>query len=103
MQQFIEGDLIDATAFAVDGDTKAVLTQKRVLTAWLEGGGGIVNITNDVADIKAGAKKMLEHLNWTGHIEMDWIQDKSSGDSDVLSLFSSKGISLAFLQATIHT
>lgn len=86
VQQFIEGDLIDATAFAVGGDTKAVLTQKRVLTAWLEGGGGIVNITNDVADVKAGAKKMLEHLNWTGHLEMDWIQDKSSGDSYLIEI-----------------
>ncbi|GAB5538683.1 MAG: hypothetical protein Salg2KO_07860 [Salibacteraceae bacterium] len=79
IQQYIDGDLIDSTSFSVDGDPKAILTQKREMTAWLEGGGGIVNITNDVQSVKHQAAMLLRHLHWTGHVEMDWIREHDTG------------------------
>ncbi len=78
IQEYIDGILFDTTAFAINGETIAILSQKRILTAWIDGGGGIVNITNDIPEIKEYAKTLIKKLNWTGHIEMDWIQDKKT-------------------------
>ncbi|GAB4375108.1 MAG: hypothetical protein Kow0075_01280 [Salibacteraceae bacterium] len=79
VQRLILGDLVDSTAFSVAGDAKAVLTQKRELTAWLDGGGGIVNITTDHPEIKEHTRTLLQELKWTGHIEMDWIVEEKTG------------------------
>ena len=56
-----------------------MLTQERILTAWLDGGGGLVNITNDIKDLKAYTRKIIKELAWTGPIEIDWIRDSNSG------------------------
>ena len=86
IQQLVEGELIDSTAFSLNGDPKAILTQKRELTAWLEGGGGIVNITNDIPAIKAHTATILNHLKWTGHIEMDWMYNEKTGECYLLEI-----------------
>ena len=56
-----------------------MLTQERILTAWLDGGGGLVNITNDIPEIKIYTQQIIKELSWTGPIEMDWIRDRNSG------------------------
>lgn len=79
IQERIFGPLIDTTAFSVSGKTYAVLSQERLLMAWLDGGGGVVNVTNDIPEVKAHTKRILRALQWTGPIEIDWIQDSRTG------------------------
>lgn len=86
IQERIFGSLVDTTAFSVDGKTHAVLSQERLVTAWLDGGGGLVNVTNDIPAIKANSKRILQALQWTGHIEMDWICDSRTGNFLLLEI-----------------
>lgn len=86
IQERIFGPLIDTTAFSVSGKTYAVLSQERLLMAWLDGGGGVVNVTNDIPEVKAHTKTLLRALRWTGPIEMDWIQDSRTGDFLLLEI-----------------
>ena len=78
IQQRIQGPLEDTTAFALQGKTVAVLSQRRDVMAWLDGGGGIVNVTTDVPSIKEHTRSILRHIQWTGPIEMDWIRDPAT-------------------------
>jgi len=86
IQELIEGELIDSTAFSINGEPKAILTQKREMTAWLEGGGGIVNLTVDESEVKSGTDKLLRELGWTGHIEMDWIKQTETGEGYLIEI-----------------
>lgn len=79
IQKKITGQLFDSTSFVIKGQTVGMLTQERILTAWLDGGGGLVNITNDIPEIKEYTQKIIKELKWTGPIEMDWIKDSDSG------------------------
>jgi len=79
IQKKITGKLFDSTSFAVNGQIFCMLTQERILTAWLDGGGGLVNITNDIPEIKEYTRQIIKELAWTGPIEMDWIRDNNSG------------------------
>ncbi|MBL4655957.1 MAG: ATP-grasp domain-containing protein, partial [Bacteroidia bacterium] len=85
-QKLIDCDLIDTTAFGINGETIAVLSQQRLLCDWVTGGGGIVNITNDVPEIMEHTKKLIRKLNWTGHIELDWVRDKHTGKYYLLEI-----------------
>lgn len=80
IQQMITGQLHDSTAFSVNGDTVAVLSQKRVMTSWLHGGGGIINMTTNENVIKNYTRLILKEINWNGHIEIDWIKDSITGE-----------------------
>ena len=73
IQELLKGDLYDTTSFSVNGVPKAILTQKRVMTAWLKGGGGIVNRTTNHPEIIKHAQKIIKELEWSGHMEIDWI------------------------------
>jgi predicted ATP-grasp superfamily ATP-dependent carboligase len=77
---------MDTTAFAIDGEVIAVLSQERLLTAWLDGGGGFVNITNNEPEIKKYTRKILRNLNWTGPIEMDWIKDEATKEFKLIEV-----------------
>lgn len=79
IQEKITGKLFDSTSFAVNGQIFGMLTQERILTTWLDGGGGLVNITNDIPELKKYTKQIIKELAWTGPIEMDWIRDSNSG------------------------
>ncbi len=86
IQERLTGDLVDTTAFAVRGETVAVLSQRRLLTAWLDGGGGLVNITNDIPRIKALTETVVRELEWTGPIEMDWIVDEQDASFALIEI-----------------
>ena len=43
------------------------------MTAWLKGGGGIVNRTTNHPEIIKHAQKIIKELEWSGHMEIDWI------------------------------
>lgn len=76
IQQKIEGDLFDSTCFAVNGDPMGILCQKRILTAWINGGGGIINRTISSPEISRYTEQILKHYSWNGHLEIDWIHNK---------------------------
>jgi predicted ATP-grasp superfamily ATP-dependent carboligase len=86
IQECVEGPLVDVTAFSINGSPIALLTQERLLTSWLDGGGGIVNITNDIKVIKEYATKILSKIKWTGPIELDWIRDNRTGGYKLLEI-----------------
>ena len=73
IQELLEGSLYDTTSFSINGVSKAILTQKRVVTAWLKGGGGVVNRTTDNPEIINHTKRIINELKWSGHMETDWI------------------------------
>jgi predicted ATP-grasp superfamily ATP-dependent carboligase len=86
IQEYISGSLMDTTAFAIDGEVIAMLSQERLLTAWLDGGGGLVNITNNEPEIKKYTRIILGNIKWTGPIEMDWIKDEVTKDFKLLEV-----------------
>ena len=86
IQKRISGRLIDTTAFSIQGETISVLSQERIVTAWLDGGGGLVNITNDYPIIKKYTKSILHEINWTGPILLDWIRDEATGAFTLLEI-----------------
>ena len=86
IQERIDGPLVDVTAFTVDGTPWGLLSQERLVTAWLDGGGGICNVTTDVPEIRDMAAKLLEAVRWTGHIEMDFIRDEKNENYRLLEV-----------------
>ena len=76
IQELLEGSLYDTTSFSINGKPNAILTQKRVMTSWLKGGGGVVNRTTDNPEIINHAQKIINELKWSGHMEIDWIFNK---------------------------
>ena len=80
IQQLIEGELYDTTAFAVNGKTKGVLSQKRVMPETFVTGSGIINKTTFNPEIIEYTKKILKEISWNGHIEIDWIREKETGN-----------------------
>ncbi len=54
-----------------------ILCQKRILTAWINGGGGIINRTISSPEIRRYTEQILKHYNWNGHLEIDWIHSKT--------------------------
>jgi predicted ATP-grasp superfamily ATP-dependent carboligase len=79
IQQKVDGELLDSTCFAVRGEPVGILCQKRVLTAWIKGGGGIINRTISNSVITHYTATILEHFKWNGHLEIDWIVNEKNG------------------------
>jgi len=75
IQKRVDGKIFDVTAFAVDGAPVGLLTQERVVTSWLNGGGGLVNVTNRIPELQEAAGKILSALEWTGPMQIEWIWD----------------------------
>jgi len=86
IQERLSGTLMDTTSFSVRGKVHAVLSQQRLVTTWLDGGGGLVNITNDIQKIKEYTKTIIKHLKWTGPIEIDWIVDSKKNSYKLLEI-----------------
>lgn len=86
IQEKIDGILVDSTSFSIDGKVIGMLTQQRLVTVWLDGGGGLVNITNDIEEIKRYATAIVGALKWTGPIEMDWIMESKTGRCYLLEI-----------------
>ena len=80
IQQRVSGALYDTTCFSQNGRAIGVLCQKRLLTAWIDGGGGIINQTTNNEKLIRYSKTILEHFGWNGHLEMDWIYDEKDDE-----------------------
>lgn len=86
LQELIRGELHDVTSFSVRGQPRAVLSQIRLMTAPLTGGGGVVNQTTDVPEIKEMAEAIIRKVEWDGILEFDFIIDSQSSKPRLLEI-----------------
>lgn len=86
IQEFIPGEHHDVTAFCVNGEAKCLLTQKRLVTLPLSGGGGIVNITTSDKHLKDYAKLFIKEMKWSGILEFDFKIDTKTGTPKLLEI-----------------
>jgi len=76
IQEFIDGELHDVTCCAKNGAVASMLTQKRLMTLYDFGGGGIANKTTRIPEIMDYAERILKHMKWNGVAEFDFIRDQ---------------------------
>jgi predicted ATP-grasp superfamily ATP-dependent carboligase len=86
LQEYIPGHLHDVAAFSLDGELKAALTQKRLLTKPLKGGKGIVNTTTYNSDLIALAGRFIGHIRWHGVVLFDFKIDRRDGIPKLLEV-----------------
>lgn len=72
-QEAISGDLHDVTLCAHDGEPVCMLTQRRVVTLYDFGGGGIVNLTTREPKLMEYARRLTQSTRWNGVAMLDFI------------------------------
>jgi len=75
IQEYINGKIYDCCVLYNNGKLRAMLTQIREKTAHPWGGAGAVNITNDIKEIKAQTKKLMDSIKWYGPAQVEWVYD----------------------------
>jgi predicted ATP-grasp superfamily ATP-dependent carboligase len=83
IQEYIPGEIHDVCILANNGKTRAGLTQKRIWTYPVNGGGGVVNQTTDEPDLMKMAERLTKSLNWNGVTQVEFKID-SRNDSPKL-------------------
>jgi predicted ATP-grasp superfamily ATP-dependent carboligase len=78
IQEHIDGELHDVTSCSWQGDVYSILSQRRLMTWYDFGGGGIINMTTDEPIIKQYASEMIKQLGWSGILEFDFIRAKGN-------------------------
>ncbi len=79
VQERIRGKVHDVTTLWHQGREIASLSQLRQLTDWLDGGSGIVNVTNDLPEIRDASRRLLAGLQWDGPLQLEWLEEKGTG------------------------
>jgi predicted ATP-grasp superfamily ATP-dependent carboligase len=79
VQERIQGKVHDVTALWHEGREIASLSQLRELTDWLDGGSGIVNVTNDLPQLRDASRKLLSRLQWDGPLQLEWLEEEGTG------------------------
>jgi len=79
MQEYIPGATYDVCLIADRGKVLTALTQERLKTLPVSGGGGIVNITNDLPELRDLAVRLAEHLGWHGVAQVEFRRDVRDG------------------------
>ena len=75
-QEKIEGDLHDVTACGYQGSPISALSQRRMVSLYDFGGGGIVNkTTNETEAIDLGIR-FMRSLSWSGVLVLDLIRNR---------------------------
>ena len=79
VQEFVEGELHDVVFCANEGKLVSALTQKRLLSLYDFGGGGIINQTTDEPELISFAERFLSHVPYSGVANFDFIK-RSNGE-----------------------
>jgi predicted ATP-grasp superfamily ATP-dependent carboligase len=79
VQERIRGKVHDVTTLWHQGREIASLSQLRQLTDWLDGGSGVVNVTNDLPQIRDASRKLLSRLQWDGPLQLEWLEEEGTG------------------------
>ncbi len=69
--------LYDSAVVSKNGKIISSYSQRRLVTASSRGGGGILNISEEIPQIQEYAERIVKYLNWTGVSEFDFIKDKN--------------------------
>ncbi len=77
IQEFIPGDIYDVCVFAENGKILSSLSQKRLRTLPVNGGGGIRNITTWDEELIKYAKKLINEINYHGPAQVEFKLDKN--------------------------
>jgi predicted ATP-grasp superfamily ATP-dependent carboligase len=75
IQEFIPGDIYDVCVFAENGKILSSLSQKRLRTLPVNGGGGIRNITTWDEELIKYAKKLINEINYHGPAQIEFKLD----------------------------
>ncbi len=86
VQEHIPGRVHDVCLLADHGRVRALLTQKRLKTASLEGGAGHMNITTDEPVLADYARRLVSELNYHGPAQLEFIQDERDGSFNLLEI-----------------
>jgi predicted ATP-grasp superfamily ATP-dependent carboligase len=79
LQEYIPGELHDVAAIFSQGELRAGLTQKRLLTKPSSGGPGVVNVTTFDGRLLDLAKSIGRYVGWNGVILIDFkIDDRDN-------------------------
>jgi predicted ATP-grasp superfamily ATP-dependent carboligase len=79
VQKRIRGKVHDFTTLWHQGREIASLTQLRQLTDWLDGGSGVVNVTNELPQIRGASCSILSKLKWDGPLQLEWLEEEGTG------------------------
>jgi predicted ATP-grasp superfamily ATP-dependent carboligase len=86
IQEYIPGELHDVTAFCIKGKMKIGLSQQRIMTKPLTGGGGIINITTQNEKLLNYARKIVSHTKWDGVALFDFKIDERDANPKLLEV-----------------
>ncbi len=86
IQEYIPGELHDALVYCVDGEVRAALTQKRLVTRPTDGGIGIVNITTHDERLLDYARRIARQTSWNGVLMLDFKIDDRDGEPKLLEV-----------------
>ena len=79
IQQYIKGPLICTVNLAVNGEVKGNVVFRALRTVPVTGGTSSYRITVDSPEAELFAARLIQHLNWTGFISFDYMQDEATG------------------------
>lgn len=75
VQELIPGEVHDVCLLFNQGEVRAALTQKRLITFPSRGGAGVYNETTDEPELKEQAIAILRQLNWHGPAQVEFKVD----------------------------
>lgn len=79
IQQYIKGSLVSTVNLAVDGEVKGNVVFRALRTVPTSGGTSSYRITVDEPEAELFDARIIKHLNWTGFISFDYMQDEATG------------------------
>ncbi|NLL88620.1 MAG: ATP-grasp domain-containing protein [Firmicutes bacterium] len=79
IQQYIKGSLISTVNLAVNGEVKGNVAFRALRTVPTSGGTSTYRITVDSPEAELFDARIIKHLNWTGFISFDYMEDEATG------------------------
>jgi predicted ATP-grasp superfamily ATP-dependent carboligase len=76
IQEYIPGELLDVCALFNEGQPRAALAQRRVITFPPSGGVGIVNETIEDPELIELATRLLKKMDWHGVAQIEFKRDE---------------------------
>lgn len=80
VQKRVSGHVHDVLVLCKNGQVRAAMTQRRVKTLPIDGGGGIVNKTTHGYELlREYTAKLMEAVHWTGVAQVEFMVDEETG------------------------
>jgi predicted ATP-grasp superfamily ATP-dependent carboligase len=99
VQEFIPGEVHDVCVLVDHGHVRALLTQKRLKTSSLKGGGGIMNVTTHIPVLKDYATRLMGEIGYHGVAQLEFKHDTRDEEYKLLEInakfWGTLGLSIA--------